>query len=100
MLPVYGSFVYQLTAVGRRLGVDEGGEEGVNLFMNYESYWVYCTPQNTYIYLKYHSVCPFVRIGTNTPQPKGGDTLAWGRSQFGRLEKKPSTLSTLWCTLY
>jgi len=61
-----------------------------------------------HIYLEYQSVCPLVRIGTHIPSParecvpsqeaKGGDTLAcgWGEgSQFGGLEKKPSTMSTL-----
>jgi hypothetical protein len=52
------------------------------------------------IYLEYHNVCPLVRIGTPNPSPaiefvppgtKGG----MGGSQFGRLEKKPSTLSPL-----
>ncbi len=63
-----------------------------------------------YVYLEYHSVCPLVRIGTPPPplpqasvyppEPKvrayspAGEGV--GGSQFGRLEKKPSTLSTLW----
>ncbi len=42
-------------------------------------------------------------IKISHPEPKGGDTLACGGggggSQFGRLEKKPSTLSTL-CPLW
>ncbi len=65
-----------------------------------------CGPHKycTYVYREYHSVCPLVRNGTPTlssasecapPEPKGG-----GRSQFGGLEKKPSTLSTLWWTVY
>jgi hypothetical protein len=63
----------------------------------------------------YNSVCPLVRIGTPMhplsrmgvypppPQPKGGGRKhspageGVGGSQFGRLLKKPSTLSTLWC---
>ncbi len=55
------------------------------------------------------SVCPFVRMAPPAPSPpsecvlpgtKGGATLAWGskggRSQFGRLERKPGTLYTLY----
>ncbi len=70
-------------------------------------------PQITYIiYLEYHSVRPFVRIGNPQPLPRkrvcpspgtkgGGHTGLQvrglgGGSQFGRLEQKPSTLSTLW----
>ncbi len=39
-------------------------------------------------------VCPL-------PGTKGGDSLAcrWGGSKFGRLEKNPSTLCTLWSTI-
>jgi hypothetical protein len=65
-----------------------------------------------YAFIEYHSVCTLVGIGTTpppTPSPtsdcvpppgtKGGaHTLAgegMGESQFERLEKKPSTLSTL-----
>jgi hypothetical protein len=68
------------------------------------------------IYLEYHSVCPLVGIGTPPPPPpfplarvpspgtKGrrgthlpaGEGVGWSR--FGRLEKKPSTQSTLWLT--
>ncbi len=75
---------------------------------------VFCN-QNLYshkvlIRLEYHSVCPIVRIGTPHTlsrklvcpprNQRGGDTLACGRvrgrgPQFGRLEKKPSTLSPL-----
>ncbi len=64
-----------------------------------------------HIYLKYHSDCPLVRIGT-TPPPlpqavcvpprnkRGAHSPAskevgGGGSQFGRLEKKLSTLPTL-----
>ncbi len=63
-----------------------------------------------HIYLEYHSVCPLVRIGTPTPSlplasgppspdPKGGGGVhirLRGRrqSQFRRLKKKHSTLST------
>ncbi len=65
-----------------------------------------------HIYLEFHSVCPHIRIetppsplpkrvytttapppnqrGTNSPVGKGGG------SQFGRLKKKPGTLSTQW----
>ncbi len=62
-------------------------------------------------YLEYHSVCPVVLIGTHHPlsykrvsrprNQRGGDTHSpagegmQGVSQFGRLKKKPSTLSTL-----
>ncbi len=74
--------------------------------------WV--IPQKVQIYLEYHSVCPLVRIGTlhphfrkrvctPTPEPKGGILAAGegvGESQFGRLEKKPSALSTLWVIQY
>ncbi len=49
------------------------------------------------IYLAYHcSVSHLVLIGN---QRRGGHTLLQemvGGSQFGRLEEKPSTLSTLW----
>jgi hypothetical protein len=69
-------------------------------------------PQSTYIYLEYHGVCSLVRIGTpphpisrkrvSSPPPdrnqRGkGHTLLRVRgweSQFGLLEKKPTTLST------
>jgi hypothetical protein len=66
------------------------------------------------MYLEYHSVCPLVGIGIGTPhplsrkrcaspppQPRGGGGLhspareRTGESQFGRLERKLSTLSTL-----
>jgi hypothetical protein len=72
----------------------------------------------TYIYDWYHRVMQSARLYTQSsalgpphPSPareccpppiwiQGGSTLAcgWGggRSQFGRLEKKPSTLFTLW----
>ncbi len=63
-----------------------------------------------HIYQEYYNVCPLVRIGTHhphlpqasvpPPEPQGvgihspaGEGV--GESQFGRLEKKPSTLSTL-----
>jgi hypothetical protein len=71
------------------------------------------------IYKEYHSVCPLVGIGTLPPplspasvplppEPKmgGGGVGALapagegvGESQFHRLEKKLSTMSTLWCTV-
>jgi hypothetical protein len=65
---------------------------------------------NSTICLEYHSVYPLVRIGTHTPCPscdcvppppgtKREGTHSRGvrgGSYFGRLEKKPSTLSTLW----
>jgi hypothetical protein len=70
------------------------------------------SPQITYIlYLEFLCVCPLVRIGTPTPSPpsecvpsngtKRGETPSpadegVGESQFGRLEKKPITLSTVW----
>jgi hypothetical protein len=62
-------------------------------------------------YLQCYSVCPLVRIGTPRPplpasefvpppEAKGGGHSPAGEgvaeSQFGRMEKKPSTLSTLW----
>jgi hypothetical protein len=71
--------------------------------------------QSTYtVYKEYHSVCPLVGIGTRPtpnrlsparvplpPKPKGegahspaGEGL--GESQYRRLEKKLSTLPTLW----
>ncbi len=65
-----------------------------------------CKPQSSYISTEYDSVCSLVELGppqtsVSNPPPFGkrGDTLAAdegvGRSQFGRLEKKPSILSTL-----
>ncbi len=57
-----------------------------------------------HIYLEFQSVCPLVRIGTppSPPEPKGGGGHSpagegLGESQFRRLEKKLSTLSTLLC---
>jgi hypothetical protein len=63
-------------------------------------------PHEVHIYLEYHSVCPprpnwdphlLSRKRVCPPGTKGGGThsLGAGSSQFGRLEKKPSTLSTL-----
>ncbi len=65
-----------------------------------------------YMYLEYHSVCRLCGIGTPHPSPaiecvppprnhmQGVYTLAYvlggGGSQFGRLERKLSILSTLW----
>jgi hypothetical protein len=61
-----------------------------------------------HIYLEYQRVCSLVRIGTSPPpspslppERKGGgetrspagDGVGGGGLQFGRLEKKPSTLS-------
>ncbi len=59
-----------------------------------------------HVYLEYNSVCHLVRFGTPTPlsykrvcspqNQKGGHSLLRMRgSQFGRLGKKPSTLSPL-----
>jgi hypothetical protein len=63
------------------------------------------------IYKEYHSACPFVGIGTLPtplsparvplpPEPGEGDhspaSEGLGESQFRRLEKKLSTLPTLW----
>ncbi len=64
------------------------------------------------IYKEYHSVCPLVGIGTlptplspasvpPPPQNRGGGTQSpagggLGESQFRQLEKKLSTLHTLW----
>ncbi len=65
--------------------------------------------------VEYYRVCPHVCIGTPAPLPQasvspllrnqrgGGETHSpvgeeWG-SQFGRLEKKPTTMSTLWLVL-
>ncbi len=59
-------------------------------------------------YLEYDSVFPLVQIGTPTPSaasdvsPGGTHSPAGegvGESQFGRLEKKASTLSTLCSTV-
>jgi hypothetical protein len=65
---------------------------------------------NVHIFLENYSVCPLVGIGTPPPplspasvpppEPKVGGTDSpagegVGESQFRRLEKKPSTLSTL-----
>ncbi len=54
--------------------------------------------QSTYIYLEYHSVCPLVQIRTPLSRnQKGGTHSPAGEGvQFGRLEKRPSTLSILW----
>ncbi len=68
--------------------------------------------QSTYIPIEYHSVCSPVGIGTShipspasesvlPPESKGGGGAGpagegVGESQLGRLEKKLSTLSTLW----
>ncbi len=63
-----------------------------------------------HIYIEYHSVCPLVGIGTPplplpqtrvpASEPKGGTHSPAGEGvgafQFRRLEKKLSTLSTLW----
>jgi hypothetical protein len=70
--------------------------------------------QSTYINREVQCLSPRLNWDPPTPSPPasvfspppgtkgGGDTLAcgWGGggSQFGRLERKPSTLSTLWCT--
>ncbi len=67
------------------------------------------------IYTEHHSVCPLVGIGTpptplpqasvpSPPEPKGGGAHSpaakgVGESQFRRLEKKLSTLPTLWFCL-
>jgi hypothetical protein len=68
------------------------------------------TNHKVHIYLEYHSECLLVGIGTPTPSTAseytpppgtkvGGGTLpageGVGESQFQRLEKKLSTLSTL-----
>jgi hypothetical protein len=66
------------------------------------------------IYKEYHSVCPLVGIGTlppplspaSVPLPQNGGGAhspageGLGESQFRRLEKKLSTLPTLWRILY
>jgi hypothetical protein len=65
-----------------------------------------------HIYLEHHSVCLLIGIVTpSTPlrmrvcfpsEQGGGGGTHWpacegrGESQFGRLERKPSTLSALW----
>jgi hypothetical protein len=60
------------------------------------------------VYLEYQSVCPVVDIGSSHPLPasecvspfgpKEGATLSCGLggTQFGRLDRKPCTLNTLW----
>jgi hypothetical protein len=59
------------------------------------------------ILFEYQSVCPFVRIGPPPPSSecvppwnqRGGQHLLAVRgrgSQFGRLERKPGTLCSLW----
>ncbi len=69
------------------------------------SFTVRVTRRGTIVYIEYQSVCPFVGIGSPpTPPPRecvpprnqrGGHTRMRG-SQWGRLERKPGTLSTLW----
>jgi hypothetical protein len=54
---------------------------------------VYSVYQKVYIYKEYHSVCPL-------PTPLSPASEGLGESQFRRLEKKLSTLPTLWCILY
>jgi hypothetical protein len=74
--------------------------------------------RKVHIYLEYNSVCPLLGIRTPLPlsrklvcsvphplQTKGGGTHSqgvegMGESQFGRLEKKLSTLYTLWNAIY
>jgi hypothetical protein len=67
------------------------------------------TKSTYFFYLEYHSVCSPSELGPPhplsrkrlcpPPEPKGGGytrlRVREGGSQFGRLEKKPSTLSTL-----
>ncbi len=61
------------------------------------------------IYKEYHSVCPLVGIGLGLSQPLSRHVIVLllggshspageglGESQFRRLEKKLSTLPTLW----
>jgi hypothetical protein len=67
--------------------------------------------QKVRIHLEYLSVSvpssklwplpPLPLASGSPPGTKGGDTLAcrWGGSQFGWLEKNPSTLFTLWRTI-
>jgi hypothetical protein len=66
------------------------------------------------IYKEYQSVCPLLGIGTLPiplsaaslplpPEPEGAHSPAGeglGESQFPRLEKKLSTLPTLWIGLF
>jgi hypothetical protein len=88
-----------------------------------EKTWAQVSEQKTerayptkYVYLKSTTViCPLVGIGTlrtplpqaNVPHPggRGGEAHSpagggLGESQFRRLEKKLSTLPTLWSTLF
>ncbi len=78
------------------------------------------TAQSTYLYIykEYHSVCPLVGVGALPtplspasvplpPEPRGAGGRAHspageglGESQFRRLEKKLSTLLTLWVTVF
>ncbi len=70
-----------------------------------------------YMYTEFQSVCTLVRIGTSPPplprkrvclstrnqKGRGYTRLrgwGYGGSQFGRLEKRPSTLSTLWAQAF
>ncbi len=66
------------------------------------------------LYLEYHNVCTFVRIGSPPPplppaplpppEPKEGQHSLVDQggegSQFGQLERKPGTLYTLCYTFY
>ncbi len=78
------------------------------------AYWTVCVPQSTYIPRVPQCLCPRPNWDSPNPSPasarvapppgtKGRETHSPGcegvgtESQFGRLEKKLSTLSTLWC---
>ncbi len=76
---------------------------------------IHCVEELYLLFQEYKSVCPIVRISSHPapsppsecvppPEPKGcgQHSLAGegaGGSQFGRLLKKPGTLSTLWYTV-
>jgi hypothetical protein len=53
------------------------------------------------VYTEYQSVCPFVGLGFPTPSPasKSFCGRGGGGTQFGRLDRKPGTLYTLWLYL-
>jgi hypothetical protein len=78
-------------------------------------YLSYSVSNKVLIYIKHHSVCPLVGIGTPPtpltqasgppPRTKKGGGLSpaakgVGECQFQRLEKKLSTLPTLWCICF
>ncbi len=110
-LPRYAFFINILrSAVYSMARKEQSSRAHAVLFSSYLS-----LTHKVKIYVEYHNVCPLVRIG-NPPHPVSPQRVCppplnqmWGGthsptgegvgcSQFGRLEKKPSTLSTLWLT--